>query len=355
VQLDKTTETALRVLHLAGLGTVPVVAGQASPLLRPGRAYAEDGSTAPEPYDRLPPAKAQPLDAKAVNAMYTYISRAHKEWGGGRVALVATGALTNIAMLIKVFPEVLPLVEIVFTGGSMGAGHTGLVAESNIRADPEAADIVFKHGAVPVDSHTALPPNRAPITMVPFEVTQTVSLTQEVLDRIRSPTPTRLRSLLASLLASYTHSVQKLCRLKDPPLQDPCAVALVAASALFDTVQLCVDVETQSKLSAGQTVCDVWGSSGRPVNVSVVTRMNVDAFWDVMLGAISRADAKTPLNHVHISHPLGIPRLGTPPSLGATPVEADLQIAHSPLGQTGLYASLPTNAILHNRYVLMSS
>jgi inosine-uridine nucleoside N-ribohydrolase len=77
-----------------------------------------------------------------------------------------------------------------------------------------------------------------------------------------------------------------------PPLHDPCAVAFVIAPALFDTIPLRVDVETKSELSAGQTVCDIWRQSGKPSNVSVATRMDVGAFWDLMLDAMSKADAK---------------------------------------------------------------
>eukprot|EP00959_Pyramimonas_sp_CCMP1952_P181338 3791627-Pyramimonas_sp.AAC.1 len=51
-----------------------------------------------------------------------------RRWGGGRVALVATGSLTNVALLLTLYPEVLPMVEVVFMGGSMGAGNTGPVS-----------------------------------------------------------------------------------------------------------------------------------------------------------------------------------------------------------------------------------
>ena len=47
--------------------------------------------------------------------------------------LVCTGALTNAALLVTLFPEVLDSIEIVLMGGCMGTGNTGSVAEFNIQ------------------------------------------------------------------------------------------------------------------------------------------------------------------------------------------------------------------------------
>jgi inosine-uridine nucleoside N-ribohydrolase len=72
------------------------------------------------------------------------------------VRLVCTGALTNAAVLLTVYPEVAAMVEVVLMGGAMGLGNTGAVMEFNIQTDPEAAKIVFEAGV--------------PLTMVPLEV-----------------------------------------------------------------------------------------------------------------------------------------------------------------------------------------
>jgi inosine-uridine nucleoside N-ribohydrolase len=54
--------------------------------------------------------------------------------GDGEVVLVATGSLTNVALLLMVFPEVkAKLAQIVLMGGAMGIGNTGPVAEFNIQ------------------------------------------------------------------------------------------------------------------------------------------------------------------------------------------------------------------------------
>lgn len=95
----------------------------------------------------------------------------------------------------------------------------------------------------------------------------------------------------------------------------PSAASQCRADSCFG---LQVDVETQSLLSPGQTVCDVWGQTGRAPNARVclrrvaarplvasevsphtkfdTRRMDVTAFWYTMLEAIYRADAHSPLN-----------------------------------------------------------
>lgn len=47
--------------------------------------------------------------------------------------MLCTGALTNVALLVSLYPEVIPRVEIVLMGGAVGVGNTGPVMEFNIQ------------------------------------------------------------------------------------------------------------------------------------------------------------------------------------------------------------------------------
>jgi len=61
-----------------------------------------------------------------------------------KVALVALGRLTNVALMLTLFPEVKKnLRQIVFMGGAIGMGNTHPAAEFNIQGDPESAKIVL--------------------------------------------------------------------------------------------------------------------------------------------------------------------------------------------------------------------
>ena len=51
-----------------------------------------------------------------------------------KVRVICTGALTNVALLVSLYPEVIPRLEVVLMGGAMGIGNTGPVMEFNIQA-----------------------------------------------------------------------------------------------------------------------------------------------------------------------------------------------------------------------------
>lgn len=60
------------------------------------------------------------------------------------LTIVATGPLTNIALFISLYPDLLGkgVKEIVLMGGAEGRGNRSPTAEFNIMVDPEAAKIV---------------------------------------------------------------------------------------------------------------------------------------------------------------------------------------------------------------------
>ena len=47
--------------------------------------------------------------------------------------VICTAALTNVALLVILYPEVLDRLEVVLMGGCMGTGNTGPVQEFNIQ------------------------------------------------------------------------------------------------------------------------------------------------------------------------------------------------------------------------------
>ena len=61
-----------------------------------------------------------------------------------KVTLIPVAPLTNIALLLTEYPEVIANIEkLVIMGGSAGLGNATALAEFNIWHDPEAAQIVF--------------------------------------------------------------------------------------------------------------------------------------------------------------------------------------------------------------------
>ena len=63
------------------------------------------------------------------------------------VTLVPIAALTNLALLFAMYPEVKGNIrEIVMMGGSASRGNKGVMSEFNVATDPEAAQMVFQSG-----------------------------------------------------------------------------------------------------------------------------------------------------------------------------------------------------------------
>ncbi|GBF87982.1 N-D-ribosylpurine ribohydrolase [Raphidocelis subcapitata] len=286
--VEKVTRNALDVLHFAGVPGVGVVAGQAGPLMRAAaicpEIHGETGLDGPHGGPALPHSRRAPLPGKAPVVMAEAISAFLGEHpDAGPVRLICTGALTNAALLLALYPELKGGLAITLMGGAIGVGNMGPVTEFNIQVDPEAAKMVFEAGV--------------PLQMVPIEVTHTALATPEVLGRLLSSHAgiSKFKALVGQLLTFFAATYREVFKFEAAPLHDPCAVALVAAPSIFEVEEMRVDIETISPLSAGQTVCDVWHQTGRPKNCAVARAMDVDAFWDILIAALDRAEAASPL------------------------------------------------------------
>ena len=145
-ELQKVTANALDLTAFYGLDT-EVAAGMSQPLinkLAPATDYHGENGLG---NCVLPGSEKQAVEEMAV----FYIRRKLMELPENEKAtLVCTAPLTNIAMLLKLFPEVKSRIcEIIFMGGSASGGNVTASAEFNIYEDPESARIVFRSG-IPV-------------------------------------------------------------------------------------------------------------------------------------------------------------------------------------------------------------
>lgn len=190
---------ARALLTLAGRSEIPVIAGASMPL-RPAlaepfhwhpRLWGHEGAGLLAEADRQPSAD---LDASADAAARFIIERAAER--PGTLTLVAVGPLTNIARALLLEPRLADwLLEIVLMGGMIDAERVPWppVLETNLNADPGAAEIVF---GAPV-----------PRTIVPFEVTTQVFLTPEDRARMRGwnmPLSATLVDLMEQMFHGFT-------------------------------------------------------------------------------------------------------------------------------------------------------
>lgn len=219
----------------------------------------------------LPATEMEVASNKGVIFMHDTICSCYSN-NGEKVAIIATGALTNVALLLILYPEISDMIDIVFMGGVLGIGNTGPVVEFNVQIDPEACKVVLDSGCE--------------VVMVPLEVTHTALVTQQVLDTIEEVGAKDISDVIKELVLYFSKTYQDVFNFSDPPLHDPCAVAYASNPEIFKVEKMRVDVELCSPLSTGQTVVDVWNQSKLEKNVFVAQTMDVPKFWDLLLAAI---------------------------------------------------------------------
>ena len=137
--VDQVVRNTLKVLDAAGADDVPVARGASRPLLEPNRdashVHGKDGMADLG----LPESERQPVDVHAIELLRSRIMG-----NAAPVTLVSLAPMTNLALLLRAYPEVTAkLARIMVMGGSASTGNATAVAEFNVWHDPEAAAIVF--------------------------------------------------------------------------------------------------------------------------------------------------------------------------------------------------------------------
>lgn len=140
--VDDVVRNTLLALEAAGRADVPVARGAERPLLEePVDARHVHGDDGMGDLGLAGPS-AEPDLRHGVELVRDVCLEAAEQ--GRPITLVPLAPLTNIALLLRTYPEVARGIEqIVFMGGSGGAGNATASAEFNIFHDPEAAAIAL--------------------------------------------------------------------------------------------------------------------------------------------------------------------------------------------------------------------
>ncbi len=269
VTVEKTTRNALRVLSLVGYTDVPVGVGAPEPLERPLHT-AEDihGKSGLDGPEEIPEAGFEP-DERGAAALIADTLRDSLE----PVTLIPVGPLTNIAAFLREHPDKKDRVaRISLMGGSMGLGNTTPAAEFNIYVDPEAAREVFESGL--------------PITMSGLDVTHQAGAGPREREQLRATG--MVGGVVAGFLDYFAANYESVFGFDAPPLHDPVAVAAVIDPGLLKARPMRVDIECESDLTRGETVCDFYGVTGRAPNAEVGVDLNRERFFELLYRALGR-------------------------------------------------------------------
>ncbi|WP_116654277.1 nucleoside hydrolase [Pelagibacterium sediminicola] len=253
VGLEASLVNACKLAALAGYCNLPVLAGASRPLIREpvlGK-YAHVGRFAD---DLVPPTDLVPQPDSAIRFIAERAREAARRGGG--ITLCAIGPLTNIALALRLHPEVAPGIrQIVMMGGAFAAlGHRTPWSEYNIHADPHAADVVWRSGV--------------PLTLLPLDVTFQALFTEADFSAFEARDGVCGRAM-AELLRAYDRSDEKRFGRPGGPVHDAMAVAWLLRPELFHGREAAVGVTTCGP-TAGHSWADFHGVTGQSPNAHVI-------------------------------------------------------------------------------------
>ena len=260
--VDQVVRNTLKVLDAAGADDVPVARGASRPLLEPNRdashVHGADGMADLG----LPESDRKQADVHAIELLRSLIMG-----NAEPVTLVSLAPMTNLALLLRAYPEVTAkLARIMVMGGSAATGNATAVAEFNVWHDPEAAAIVFGCDA--------------PVTMYGLDVFYGATASAaEIASLSASADPGAVLAgrLLEHALRSSGDD-HRIGRAGGAHLGDAGAVCAVAEPQHLRTERLPLQVELANGLSRGQTIVDrrsLWGDSEHHGHQGLAHRVDV--------------------------------------------------------------------------------
>lgn len=216
----------------------------------------------------LPKAKGSYSKLTSVELLHQEIIKAP-----GEIQILATGPLTNIALLISVYPEVREMIKgITIMGGAVDGGNHTPRTEFNIYTDAEAAKIVFQSGI--------------PMRMIGIDVTYRTPVYEE-----------ELKELLAcnNKTAKFIGDLMFYPGTKERPfpkeglfIWDALAAAAIINPDCMTWKYHYVDVETRGDITYGETVVDVCNYLKREPNTYVAYECKKEEFFTMIRNTIKK-------------------------------------------------------------------
>ena len=265
--LEVCTINALKILELAGRTDVPVHPGCANPMIGDpifGKFHGSGGLGKLI----LPNPVTTPASQHAVEKMADLLRDSLAN--NTKLTICTLGPMTNLALLIKLYPELLLAIDsVVSMGGAYRiAGNRTLTSEFNILADPHAASIVYSAGL----NYVALPLDATHQAMTsPERVT--------LFKGGKSGSPLRATY---ELLSGWDRNDPRRYGSDGGPMHDPLVIIYLVAPHLFQTELARVFVECDSTLCYGQTVADWYQQTGEVPNAQIVQKIDADGVFSIL-------------------------------------------------------------------------
>ena len=299
VEARQVVLNTLALLELAGRTDIEVAIGREVPLERPLETTPETHGPRGIGYAELPPPKRAISERSGIDVIIE-AARARP----GEITLITLGPLTNLAVALEREPRLPRLLRrYVLMGGAFGAsGNTTPTTEWNLHCDPEAARIAFRAWADAIAADASVP---RPVALG-LDVTEGARIGPEHVvalahragsqpDERLAPAPddplaprmsvasNPMIRFVADALRWYFEFHERYDGFYGAFIHDPLAVAAAFDPGLITTEPLFVDVETRGELTTGMTVTDRRHLTGKPPNVDVAAKADIETFLERLI------------------------------------------------------------------------
>ena len=271
VRLDKTSRNARLAREWAGREDVPVYAGAPKPLMRTP-IYAENvhgkeglsGVTVHEPKKGL-------AQGNAVNYLIDTLKAAKPH----SITIAMLGPQTNLALALIQEPEIVQGIKdvVVMGGAHFNGGNITPVAEFNLFADPQAAEVVLKSGVT--------------LTYLPLDVTHKILTSEARLKQIAAINNTASK-LVGDILNEYVKGDMEHYGLSGGPVHDATVIAYLLKPELFTGRLVNVIVDSREGPTFGQTIVDWHDGMKAPKNAFWVESGDAQGFFDLLTQRLAR-------------------------------------------------------------------
>ncbi len=218
---------------------------------------------------QLPTAHAALAPGHAVTALGAYIGACIEP-----AVVLALGPLTNIAQLLQQRPDLARRIgQLVWMGGSAGAGNHTAAAEFNAAVDPEAVQVVLDAGV--------------PFYMVGLDACRQVRVFAQDAQDLRELGTDRA-AVLADLLLGYVRIASPDGHLP-MSLYDPTAAAALVCPQGMAWREAHIVTELEGRHTRGMTVVEFRVPRKASANARVATVANEDLLRKTVLNALKIA------------------------------------------------------------------
>jgi len=198
------------------------------------------------------------------------------------VTIVAVGPLTNIAILLKAYPELKGKIkQLSIMGGGLYTGNHTAAGEFNFLADPEAAHIVFSSGV--------------PIIMAGLDVTHQARIYGKELEEIatiKNPVADMMYKAMSFNFRRFKEGDERdneyVC------MHDVCSILVLLYPEMFKGEDLNVMIETSGRYSRGYTLADLRRDhKGENTNCHALLEIDRKRFYEEVMKALKSYSRST--------------------------------------------------------------